>query len=684
MKKPRILIVEDEALIAYTLSLKLQAYNYEIVATVATGTEAIQITSELRPDIVLMGINLKGEIDGVEAAQQIRLHQHIPIIYITAHDAPEILQQAKATRPSGYILKPFRDWELHSSIEIALYNYAQEQALRLSEARLEALWQLSQLKGASLKEITDFALEAAIDLTHSEIGFIGLLNEDASDMSIHTWSRNITEVCSIEQKSLHLPVAEAGLWSVAIDQRKAVIINNYAGDHPQKKGYPQGHVALNRIISLPVFEGMRIVALVAIGNKATDYDDSDIRQLTLLMDGMWQHIKHQEAENALRKHSRNLALLNQAGQAFSASLELDRVFNNVLVTVRETLGVLDASIWLQEPGTQALVCQYVANPDVEEIRGWRVMPGQGFVGWVAQHGEPLVVHDTQHDPRHFKDVDQHTGVEIRSLLALPLWEQDRVIGVLEVVDTTPYRFSQDDLQLMTSLAATASIAIRNAHLYQQTKQDALVKTELLREVNHRVGNNLTAIMGMLGAERTYAQASFGQVEIAQAVTETLARIRQRVEGLAVAHRILSGSGWQPIQLSDLATQIIHLALHNRPPHREMYVDISPSPVTVSPRQASNLAPIINELVVNTLKHAVDDRKQGRIVVSIEQDAAWINFEYRDDGPGYPKAILEGQQPNVGMYLLHRLTKALRGTLQFANDGGAVATLQFKSEEGSIT
>jgi len=136
MEAVKILIVEDEAIIARDLQRRLENHGYTVVAAVATGEDAILKTAETLPDLVLMDIVLLGDMDGIEAAGRIRSLYGTPIIYVTAYADDRILERAKITEPFGYILKPFDDRELKSIIEMALYKFSIESRLRQSNAFL--------------------------------------------------------------------------------------------------------------------------------------------------------------------------------------------------------------------------------------------------------------------------------------------------------------------------------------------------------------------------------------------------------------------------------------------------------------------------------------------------------------------------------------------------------------------
>lgn len=176
-----------------------------------------------------------------------------------------------------------------------------EEALRLNEQRLEALLTLNRMTDAPVHRITNFALEEAVKLTGSRIGYLAFMNEDESVLTMHAWSKTAMKQCAVIDKPIVYPIETTGLWGEAVRQRKPIITNDYFTPNPLKKGIPQGHVPVKRHMNVPVFDGEKIVAVAGVGNKEEEYNDSDIRQLTLLMEGMWQLLQRKKTDEALRK-----------------------------------------------------------------------------------------------------------------------------------------------------------------------------------------------------------------------------------------------------------------------------------------------------------------------------------------------------------------------------------------------
>lgn len=155
MEKIQILVVEDEYIIANEIKEILVDLGYVVPYIVASGEDALQKTKECKPDLILLDIKLKGEMNGIETASKIHSLYDIPVIYLTAYVDKKTLDRAKITSPYGYLVKPFNDRELHASIEIALYKHRAEkerERLLIEQKRLitelnEALDKVKTLSG---------------------------------------------------------------------------------------------------------------------------------------------------------------------------------------------------------------------------------------------------------------------------------------------------------------------------------------------------------------------------------------------------------------------------------------------------------------------------------------------------------------------------------------------------------
>ena len=129
MPKINVLVVEDESIVSKDIQHSLKKLGYNVVGAASTGEKAIDLVGTENPDIILMDIMLKGDINGIEAAEVIKSSYAIPIIFLTAYADESTLSKAKITEPYGYILKPFKEIDLHTTIEMAIYKHGKEQQI---------------------------------------------------------------------------------------------------------------------------------------------------------------------------------------------------------------------------------------------------------------------------------------------------------------------------------------------------------------------------------------------------------------------------------------------------------------------------------------------------------------------------------------------------------------------------
>ncbi len=167
MQDKRVLIVEDESIVAMEIEERLKTMGYCVVGTVVGGEEAISVAEREKPNIILMDIILRGELDGVATAEIIHKNLQLPIVYLTAHSDEATLQRAKTTQPYGYVIKPFNETDLYTAIEMALYKHQAEIQLRHSE----------KILSTTLNNISDAVITCLPDTT------IRFLNRTAQQMS---------------------------------------------------------------------------------------------------------------------------------------------------------------------------------------------------------------------------------------------------------------------------------------------------------------------------------------------------------------------------------------------------------------------------------------------------------------------------------------------------------------------
>lgn len=231
MANANILIVEDEDLVALKIQKMVKRLGYDASTIACSGEEAVRKAEEIQPDLVIMDIVLKGEMDGIEAATKIRTHFDIPVIYITGYTDDEKIDRAKFTEPFGYIVKPFKDRELYSTIEIALYKHkvenAEKERIKRISQQTAAMLELSREDlsdlDSALKKIT------VVDAKTLEVERVNIwiFNEDRSEIEcIQHYERSKNK----HEKGAKLSIEQYPSYFKALEQSRFIAADNARTD----------------------------------------------------------------------------------------------------------------------------------------------------------------------------------------------------------------------------------------------------------------------------------------------------------------------------------------------------------------------------------------------------------------------------------------------------------------------
>lgn len=179
-------------------------------------------------------------------------------------------------------------------------NKETEQQLLNIAARQKAMLEMYRMTNAPLDAITGFVVEESLKLSQSELAFIGYINKDETFMHAHLWSRKAMEICSVDGKPVVFPLGQGGLWAEAVRQKKPIIVNCYSEPNPFKKGCPEGHVPLTSFTGIPLIKNGRAVLVAGLANKKEPYNESDVTNITILLEGMWNYVQWRRSEEDVR------------------------------------------------------------------------------------------------------------------------------------------------------------------------------------------------------------------------------------------------------------------------------------------------------------------------------------------------------------------------------------------------
>lgn len=232
MSKVNILITEDESIVAKDIQQSLKKLGYNVVGICNNGEDAIRSAEEKKPELVLMDIMLKGDMSGIEAADQIRQRFNIPVIFLTAYADESTLAKAKVTEPYGYIIKPFKEIDLHTSIEMALYKHQRE-----TDVKKERDFLYSLVENKDSKDILFVkSSNKLVKVKTSDIYYVEALKDY---VVIHTAHARYTIHSTMKDIEKKLPVNEFvrvhRSYIVRIDKIVAIDHSNVILEHENKE-----------------------------------------------------------------------------------------------------------------------------------------------------------------------------------------------------------------------------------------------------------------------------------------------------------------------------------------------------------------------------------------------------------------------------------------------------------------
>ena len=325
-------------------------------------------------------------------------------------------------------------------------------------------------------------------------------------------------------------------------------------------------------------------------------------------------------------------------RSINSSLDLECVLKQVMDTATEVLGVKASSLLLENPVTGEMLFHVAEGPKADLIRTIRMKPGQGVVGWVFQHNEPVIIPDVSKDPRFESNVDRKSGFVTRAILCVPIRGRDGTIGVIEAINPANGRhFTDEDVKLCEAIAAQAGIAIENARLHRELIQSERMATvgQTVAGLAHCVKNILNGVAG-------------GEFIVDKAIA------RDDRQGLE--------RGWEMVKrnvdfMKDLVLDLLRLS-KPRPPEKVLYADVHElcdSAVDMLSAQADQrgitltydrdtqtiewaLDPAgVRRCLLNLIGNAIDACAEhgGRVTVSahIGEDAGELHLSVTDNGVG---------------------------------------------------
>jgi len=458
----------------------------------------------------------------------------------------------------------------------------------------------------TVEELLQHFLDEAETLTGSQIAFCHFVDEDQQILSLQAWSTNTLSGCQATGAGLHYSLDQAGVWVDCVYERKPVIHNDYAR-LPHRKGLPEGHVPVVRELTIPLIRGQKIVAILGVGNKESDYDAHDVETVQALADVVWESVARKRAQQALQKRdAMTCALLNATTEA-AALLAPDGTH----IALNEAMARL-----LGQP-VDALIgrCVYdFLSPEMARSRQT----------WLEQ-----IIHSGK--PAYFEEVYQGRYIDNR---LYPVFdEQGRVIQIAFFASDITERI-EAETRLRDYADRLRALALRLSELEEAERQ------QLARELHDQVGQNLTALGINLNIIRSLLPNLPDNQIMQERLDDSLTLVEQTAERIRNVMTDL-----RPPVLDDYGL-LAALHWYGRQVTARTGVPVMVSGNEVSPRLPPAievaLFRIVQEAATNAIKHA----QPTQIDIQVQNDVQEMRLIVADDGIGFD---LAARQPADGRH-----------------------------------
>ncbi len=371
---------------------------------------------------------------------------------------------------------------------------------------------------------------------------------------------------------------------------------------------------------------------------------------------------YEQTDEQLRRKVHELATIHRVTSVIASTLELDRVLQIITTQAVQLSGAERSCIFELDAEKQHLQILAHYGFNSTDVRDIHVPVGHCCAGRAVQTGQPSMYVDCfQNDEQCFLRHDPLVSSDIHSVLCVPLQVKRKVLGCICIYSSHRHLLSQEQQQLVITFANEAAIAIDNARLYEETRRGLELKSALLRELHHRVKNNLATVAGLLSLQKRRTKSA--------EVRNILAESVNRIQGLAATHDLLSHEEVSEARVDDIARKIVGVANANlRPPETHITFQVESCPIVIPSRAVVILALVLNEMVSNAIKHGMRGMKEGTIVIRGREAEGWVIVEVLDNGSQPFDPLEEENSESLGLSLIRNLIGDLGGQFVLRRSG----------------
>ncbi len=740
--KPKILIVEDESIEALNFELYLNSFGYHVVGIASTGEDAIRKVDELNPDLVLMDIVLKGDMDGIEAASKIKEKIDIPLVYLTAHPDENALKRAKLTSPYGYIVKPIQKSVLQNTIELALYKHSMERKLKESQEHLEnffnnapigifqssvegklyqvnkslsdMLWYESPEEFISTVNKTDIENKLFVEKEKRSL----FLSEVLDDDNWHSYENRIY------RKDGSIITIEISFRSVKDQHGTVKYLEGFVKDITERKKAEE-ILLMEKMLAFALSESsdlketlniclnvaIRISRMDSGGIYLIDDDSGDMElevhfglsddfittasyykadspSVQLVMKGQpiytpYKNMNIPLPEARLKEDIRAIAIIpiTYHGKVIASLNVASHTLDKIPEQNKKALETISSQI------SGAIVRSKAEKALFESEKRYRELVDNSLLAIfeTSLNGEILYANEAM------TKITGHSFDDLKDINIIQFYEnsfdREKFIENIKKFNS----LSQKELKAISKTGETYDLII-NAHLTSNNTISGMIMDISERKRNEdKIKKSLEEKELLLNEihhrvknnlQIISSLLNLQEIYVTEdpAAINVLKESQNRVVSMAMIHEMLYQSkDINRVNLSDYIKNLVTTLSHSYGKSNVgIIMDVEETYLNIETAVPCGL--IINELVSNSFKHAFPD-KEGELSIYLDSQENCFRLVISDDGVGFPENVdFQNIETSLGLKLVNILVKQIEGSIEVDRTFGTKFSINFKEQK----
>jgi two-component sensor histidine kinase len=531
------------------------------------------------------------------------------------------------------------------------------------EAEADALRRVGEATGSAfdLEEILKVTADIAIQVTETDSCQVYLYDRANDDLVL----RAADETGQSMVRRIRLKLGEGITGWVARERRYVAISRNATRDH-RFRYFPEiREEEYESILSVPLVSRNELIGVVNVRTrKQHEYSRIQVRMLSGIAYQVAGAIDKARRTRRLETTAAHLRNLSEVSKTVTENVYVDEMLQSLVDMTARTMNYKVCTVMLADKSTGELEIKATQSSSLEYTNKPRVRIGESISGQAVETGTVVMVRDVRTHPEYrFPDIAERAG--LCSMAAVPLTYKGDIIGVLNCYTEAVHEFTAEEISILRSLGAQAALAIVAAKF--------MMKSAVVREMHHRVKNNLQQIVGLVRLQAKFSK----YITVEDAMTDTL----NRILAIAAVHELLLRDDLESVCVNRLAEQILSATKQSVvQPNTSIQMQVSGPEIWLPLAQATSVALVLNELVQNAVEHGFKDRTQGKVHVDLDDTGGRIEIRVTNDGQPLPEGFNPAANDRLGLRIVNDLVRGgLGGSFEMTGGNGIEATVRFPQQ-----